>query len=483
MSELTPAAATVATHPTAAVKKQRRRWVLPLFIVGAAALMAGFLISSHLVKRGLLVTLTMSNGYGIKAGNTVRCRGIEVGTVESVRIADALDGIELEVRLAPTAKALARAGTLWWVVRPRVGLTGVAGLETLAGPRYIEVTPGTGPRQRRFVMLEEPPPVTWVDPAGLEITLNSPLRGSLAVGAPVVYRQHRIGTVLSVELARDATSSEVRAYIEPEYVALVRDNSRFWEVSGLSFHFGLTSFRIELESLQSFLDGGVAMATPDVPGETVATGHRFALQGRAEDEWLAWRPPLAVGATDLPGDATVPRQLRGTVSWKTKWLRRTGKRSAWLLPTATGLWGPRELLAPEQPEAELSLNGETIALTSSNVHVHGKVALLDVAQLGNTSSVGTDAATAVLAADRMRVLGDPEECVVFLGPGVSPIKLDPGKLVARRNRWEIDAAIPFSSDLHQGAVVVASADGKVVGMLIVEDGAALVVPLTQRTSE
>ncbi|MEM7164041.1 MAG: MlaD family protein [Planctomycetota bacterium] len=453
-------------HPTAVVKK-RRRWILPITIVVAAAILAAVLISSHLVKRGLVVHLTMSDGYGIKAGNTVRCRGIEVGVVERVRISDTLDGVEIDVRLEPSAKALARAGTLWWVVRPRFGLSGVGGLETLAGPRYIQVVPGDGTRQTMFAMLEEAPPVTWLDPAGLEITLNSPQRGSLSAGAPVIYRQHRIGTVLSVELAQDATSSEVRAYVEPEYVTLIRDNSRFWEVSGLAFHFGLTSFRMELESLRALVDGGIAVATPDLPGAAVSTGHRFDLAPRVEDEWLEWRPPLAVGTTDLPGDAIVPRQFRGKVSWKTKWLRRKGQRASWLLPTAAGLWGPKELLSPGEPEAVLTIEGEAIALTAENVKEQGKLALL----LSYTTT------ERVLPSDALRALAEPEECVVFLGPGVSPIKLDPGKLRSHRTGWEVDPTVPFSHDMHQGAVVVASADGKAVGMLIVDDGEAFVAPL------
>ena len=458
-----------SSHPTAVIKK-RRRWIWPLIIVTAAALLAGVLVSQHLVKRGSIVTLTISDGYGVKAGNTVRCRGIDVGVVETVRISDDLAGVEMDVRLVPSAKNLARGGTLWWVVRPRLGLTGVGGLDTLAGPRYIEVVPGEGARQTHFAMLEEPPPVAYIDPAGLEITLNAAQRGSLAAGAPVIYRQHRIGTVLSVELARDAASSEVRAYVEPEYVSLIRDNSRFWEVSGLAFHFGLTSFRIELESLQSLLDGGIAVATPDVPGASVTTGHRFVLVDRPEDEWLDWRPPLAVGATELPGDAPVPWQLRGTVSWKTKWLRRESQASAWLLPTSAGLWGPKELLAPEQEEAQLAIDGTTIALTAGNAQVFGKLARLDYAATERS-----------LPADRQRSMNEPEECVVFLGPGASPIKLDPGKLSAKGKRWMVDPAVPFSSDLHQGAVVVASSDGKVVGLLIVDDGEAYVAPLSSES--
>ena len=66
---------------------------------------------------------------------------------------------------------------------------------------------------------------------------------------------------------------------------------------------------------------------------------------------------------------------------------------------------------------------------------------------------------------------------MFLGAGVSPIKLDPGKMEADRANWRIAASIPFSVDLHQGAPVVAIADGAVVGLLIIDDEQAYVAPL------
>ena len=43
-------------------------------------------------------------------------------------------------------------------------------------------------------------------------------------GTPVMYRGQQVGQVISVGLAHDSASVDARAYIQPEYRDLVRDN-------------------------------------------------------------------------------------------------------------------------------------------------------------------------------------------------------------------------------------------------------------------
>ena len=98
---------------------------------------------------------------------------------------------------------------------------------------------------------------------------------------------------------------EVRANVRPEYRQLVRGNSRFWTVSGVGFHLGLTGLRMDVESLSTLAAGGVALATPDPPGRTVATGHRFTLHVDTEEDWREWQPSIPVSNAQLPGNITL----------------------------------------------------------------------------------------------------------------------------------------------------------------------------------
>lgn len=285
----------------APVKPARWVWVIPLL---AAAFSVG-LFTTYAVKRGPVVTVALAHGYGLKAGDLVRARGIVVGQVEEVKLTEDLGGVTAWVRLDPSAKNLARSGSRFWVVRPNVSLAGVGGLETLAGPRYLAVVPGVGEPQKQFTAVEEPPIVEVVEPGSLEIVLTADRRGSLKPGSPLLYRQVVIGTVLSVSLSSDNTSVEARAYIRPAHAGLIRENSRFWNASGIGLEASFKGFRLDLESLQSLVEGGISVATPTKPGAKVASGHRFSMADKHEEEWLQWRPafePLPTGAAHGQAD-------------------------------------------------------------------------------------------------------------------------------------------------------------------------------------
>ena len=127
----------------------------------------------------------------------------------------------------------------------------------------------------------------------------------------------RVGTVLSVGLSSDATSVEIRVYVRPPYVHLVRDNSVFWETGGVELGLSLTGgFNLDVGSLRSVLVGGIALATPPQPGGRVGTGQRFTLHGSANEDWLEWGPPLPIGGNLLPDGIRPPRMLRGMLRWK-----------------------------------------------------------------------------------------------------------------------------------------------------------------------
>ena len=310
MSRTTPGPA-AAGPPVATVRPARRVgwvWLIPV----AAALFVGALYATYVVKRGPVITITMDEGHGIKAGDVLRCRGIVIGQVEAARVSDDCSEVSVRVRLDPAARAVARAGSRFWVVRPRVSLTSVGGLETITGPRYLAVVPGAGARQTRFAALAEAPIVASADAGGFEVVLEAEQRGSLRPGSPITYRQVIVGTVLAVDLGPDATVVLVRAHIEPAHARLVRADTVFWNVSGADLRLGIKGLSFEVESLQALLDGGVALATPAPPGPPVEAGHRFKLHPRPQSAWLRWRPALPPPATmgppePEPGSDASPR--------------------------------------------------------------------------------------------------------------------------------------------------------------------------------
>jgi paraquat-inducible protein B len=153
---------------------------------------------------------------------------------------------------------------------------------------------GKGATQRAFVAMDAPAPAAKT-PKQLQILLTADRRGSVKSGSPVYYRQVKVGEVNGAALAKTADTVNITCAIEKKYAPLVRENSRFWNVSDIGVDLGLfRGGQIKTESLESILAGGLAFATPDEDqmGATAKNGALFSLYDAPEDAWLAWRPKI-----------------------------------------------------------------------------------------------------------------------------------------------------------------------------------------------
>ncbi len=170
----------------------------------AALAVAGVLVWQSMEQAGPEISIDFPEGHGLKVGDFVRHRGIDVGHVDRIELADDLKNIEVGITLLHGADGLAREGSRFWIVRPQLSLTEVRGLETAVGAKYIAVRPGTtdGNQCRKFVGLAAPP-AGDLDERGMEIVLRGDESFGLYAGAPVAWRGVDVGEVLSVNLASD----------------------------------------------------------------------------------------------------------------------------------------------------------------------------------------------------------------------------------------------------------------------------------------
>ena len=455
-----------AAVPQAVLKPARRltwAWLVP----SAALILAGWLGYSAWLSRGFIITVQLDQGHGIKIGDQVRHRGITVGEVRDVKLADGLDGVVVTASLEARANRLASRGSRFWVVRPQLGLEGVVGLETLVGPRYLAVLPGDGTPRRHFIGLPEPPVVETTEPGDLEIILHASQRGGLRRGAPVTYRQVPVGSVMSVGLASDGGAVEARVHIEKAYAQLVREGTRFFSVGGFEADVSLTGVSVEVESLAALLMGGIALATPPDAGEIVRTGHRFVMDAQPPEDWLTWQPMVVIGSSMLPPGAPLPTPLRARIGWREgRWITRAKSRQGWVLQTDDGLLGPADLLGPngdaDRETVVLEVAGTVVELESEPSWQHGGLALL-AEQVAPTS----------WPAQRRRSPSAVEDCLAVGDPTATPLPLAAARLTAQIGSWAVDPAVSVDESWH-GAVVVARSDGFVVGLLLVDDDQARV---------
>ncbi|HEX6005633.1 MAG TPA: MlaD family protein [Burkholderiales bacterium] len=280
--------------PEARITKKRWRlsivWVVPLI----AVLTAGVLVYDHLREWGPQITIRFSDASGVRTGQTqLKYRGIPIGDVSAVELSADQHYANVTVRLRHSAKSIAREGSMFWIVRPQVGLENITGLGTvLTGPE-IQVLPGNGNSASSFTGLEKAP--TMVESNGLRIVLRASRLGGVKPNAPVYYKGIEVGTIEDVGLTHDAAAVDIHVVIRKRYARLVRSSSKFWVVGGLDINAGLLKgVDIKLESLKSLLVPGIAFATPDDGAKPAPNGLGFLLYDEPRREWMEWAPKISL---------------------------------------------------------------------------------------------------------------------------------------------------------------------------------------------
>jgi len=255
----------------------------------------------ELYNRGPEITIDFADGSGVEAGKTLlEFKGVSAGTVSAVELKPGLGGVRIRLRLKRAAASLADAGARFWIVHPEIGFSGVRGLDTLVTGVRLNVLPGNGPPAERFTGLEIPPAPDVID-QGRAFELRSDRLGSLTTGAPVFYREFKVGKVEASRLSDDSTAVLIRIHIDSPYPDLVRANTRFWNTGGFSFKVSLFGgAELKDTSLESLVTGGVAFATPDDGplAPAASADAQFSLAAEPDKDWLKWSPRIPIKSAE-----------------------------------------------------------------------------------------------------------------------------------------------------------------------------------------
>jgi paraquat-inducible protein B len=282
-------------------------WIVPIIALAAG----GWMVFREFRHRGPKITIDFLDGAGVEPRKTTLVyQGLPVGTVTNIDLKPDLTGVQVELRLNKNAAPLAREGAQFWIVHPEIGFSGIRGLETLLTGARLNVRPGKGPPATHFKGLEKSPPLENAE-EGRAYLLRADRLGSLSPGAPVFYREVKVGVVETSRLDDDATGVLVRIRVRTPYVDLVRTNTRFWNAGGVSFKVNLLGAELKSTSLESLFTGGVSFATPDSGRELAPVapdGTLFTLNAEADKDWLKWQPRININS---PEESPAPAQPVG----------------------------------------------------------------------------------------------------------------------------------------------------------------------------
>ena len=241
-------------------------WIVPIL----AAIIGCWIAVHALMERGPSITLTLTDAEGIEAGKTkIRYKSVDVGMVKTVTLAPDHHTVIVIIDMAKFAEPFLVEGTQFWVVRPRLGATGVSGLNTLLSGAYISMDVGdTTIAARKFSVLDTPPVISR-EMRGRQFILETSDIGSLAVGSPIYFHHIQVGQISAVSLNEDGRALTLQAFVNAPYERFVTEDSRFWQASGIELAFDAGGVHLQTESLSTILAGGIAFESPN--GSTTFT--------------------------------------------------------------------------------------------------------------------------------------------------------------------------------------------------------------------
>ncbi len=348
--------------PEAVVSSRRRQisivWVVPLvaFLIGA------WLVYKAVSEKGPTITISFKSAEGLEAGKTkIKYKDVELGQVTEIRLTPDLSRVRVTAELVKAAEDFLSANTKFWVVRARVAAGQVSGLGTLFSGAYIGLDPGKpGMPGTQFVGLETPPVVT-TDLPGRHFRLHASRLGSIDIGAPVYYRQIKVGQVVSYKLEEDGQAVTIRIFVNDPIDKLVFKNTRFWNASGLDFAVDANGIRVNTESIVTILIGGIAFDTPAnlEPGGPAEDGDNFKLYETRErifdktytkkTRWLLYFEGSVRGLT-----VGSPVEFRGIPIGQVLDINITydAEKQAFLIPVLVEIEGERIKVVGQMDETE-----------------------------------------------------------------------------------------------------------------------------------
>ena len=240
-------------------------------------------------KFGRIIELVTDGTQEVTKGMPINYQGVKVGEVTLVVPNFKQEHIDVTARILPEfVSDVAVTGSHFWLTEPEIGLGGVKNLGALVS-KSISVEPGHGAEKFKFDLAK-----SQQAEKGVSFTLQSEQRGSVQVGTPILYRQMEVGSVTDVRLGEFADRIVTKIEIQPEYAYLVRQNSVFWNVSGVDVSIGITGANIKAGTFDSLVRGGIAFSTPEqsqIP-PAAKDGQSFYLYPQADENWSKWRTAI-----------------------------------------------------------------------------------------------------------------------------------------------------------------------------------------------
>ncbi len=178
-------------------------------------------------QAGVLIQVRFESSDGIQAKKTeVLYKGIAVGKVVALDVSEDIKGVVATIEMDKEARQYLSKGTRFWLVKPRVSLAGVTGLEhKTSNWSAIWVLP--------LVALAIGAWLAWraFDQAGVDIQVRFESGdGIQANKTEVLYKGISVGKVTDLHVSKDIKGVVATIEIKKEAQEYLSKDTRFWLV-------------------------------------------------------------------------------------------------------------------------------------------------------------------------------------------------------------------------------------------------------------
>lgn len=235
-------------------------WFVPII----ALLIGAWMVYYQWSNQGPLITLHFESAEGMEAGKTkIKSRHVNIGEVKTITLNKNGHGVTVTARMAKDTDNMLVEDSQFWIVTPKISLSGVSGLDTLISGDYIELAPGFAKNKLTEFTALTAPPITPIGTPGLHITLNSDKEFAYSKGDPIIYKGLTVGQIEDVYFNLEERIVYYNAFIKAPYHELVTSNTRFWDASGLKVDLTAEGISVKTGNVETMLTNGITFDIPD----------------------------------------------------------------------------------------------------------------------------------------------------------------------------------------------------------------------------
>jgi paraquat-inducible protein B len=254
----------LTTEPEEAIIKPVRTvskiWFVPIvaFFIGM------WMVYYQWSNQGQLIIIQFNTATGLEAGKTkIKTRDVDIGVVKNIELSDDLSGVLVTARMDKNVAPILHSDNQFWIVSPKVSLSGVSGLGTILSGPFINMAPGIKSQMSKEFVALEAPPVTPAGTPGLHVTLNSQSEFAYKKGDSVVYKGIKVGEFEDIYFNFEERIVYYNTFIEAPYHKLITTNTKFWDISGVQMELSASGVKISTGSLETLLTNGVTFGIPE----------------------------------------------------------------------------------------------------------------------------------------------------------------------------------------------------------------------------